>query len=82
MRMMVVDVTLGDAFTASRPRVLWEAPSVRYPGGTGGRTYDVTPNGRRFLMIQQRDPLPQPVLTHVVLVQNWFDELRRLVPSH
>ena len=25
MRMMVVDVTLGDVFTAGRPRVLWEA---------------------------------------------------------
>ena len=31
-------------------------------------------------MIQQRDPLPQPPLTHVVLVQNWVAELTRLVP--
>ena len=53
---------------------------ARYPGGTGGRTYDVTPDGRRFLLIQQRDAVPQPPLTHVVLVQNWVDELKRLVP--
>ena len=79
MRMMAVDVTLGDSFTAGRPRVLWEASSIKYPGGTGGRTYDVTPDGQRFLMVQQRDPAPQPPLTHIVLVQNWLDELKRLV---
>jgi serine/threonine-protein kinase len=79
MRMMVVDVTLGDVFTAGKPRALWEAASAQYPGGTGGRTFEVAPDGRRFLMIQQRDPLPQPPITHVVLVQNWLEELKRLV---
>lgn len=74
MRMMVVDVSLGDVFTAARPRVLWEVMRSRYPAGTGGRTYDVDPDGRRFLMIQQRDPVPQPQITQVVLVQNWVDE--------
>jgi eukaryotic-like serine/threonine-protein kinase len=82
IRMMVVDVKLGDVFTAGRPRVLWEAMRTRYPGGTGGRTYDVAPDGRRFLTIQQRDSAPQPPVTHVVLVQNWLDELERLVPTN
>ena len=79
--MMVVDVTLGDMFTAGRPRVLWEAMSMRYPAGTGGRTYDVAPDGRRFLLTQQRDDAPQPPITHVVLVQNWLEELKRLAPK-
>jgi len=82
MRMMVVDVTLGDAFTAGKPRVLWEAMRTRYPAGTGGRTYDVAPDGQRFLMIQQRDSVPQTPLTSVVLIQNWFEELAKLVPSN
>ncbi|MEO8258818.1 MAG: hypothetical protein ABI868_15830, partial [Acidobacteriota bacterium] len=81
MRMMAVNVRLGDVFTAGRPRLLWEASGARYPGGAGGRTYDVMPDGRRFLMIQQRD-LPQPPITQVVLVQNWLDELKRLVPGN
>ena len=55
---------------------------ARYPGGTGGRTYDVAPDGRRFLMTQQRDSAPQPPITHVVLVQNWLEELKRLVPRN
>ena len=80
MQMMAVDVSLGNVFTAKRPRVLWEAMGSRYPGGTGGRTYDVSPDGRRFLMVQQRDAQPQPPITHVVLVQNWLEELKRLVP--
>jgi serine/threonine-protein kinase len=82
MRMMAVDVTLGNVFTAGRARVLWQAMRARYPGGTGGRTYDVSPDGRRFLMIQQRDSAPQPPVTHVVLVQNWLEELKRLVPRN
>jgi len=82
MRMMVVDVSLGGAFTAGQPRVLWQAPRTRYPGGTGGRAYDVAPDGRRFLMNQQRDSPAQLPVTHVVLVQNWPEELTRLVPRH
>jgi hypothetical protein len=46
-----------------------------------GRTDDVSPDGRRFLMIKQSDggsqtSTPAPI----VVVQNWFEELRRLVP--
>jgi serine/threonine-protein kinase len=82
MRMMAVDVTLGHVFTAAKPRLLWEAMRAQYPGGTGGRTYDVAPDGQRFLMIQQRDSAPQPPVTHVVLVQNWLEELKRLVPRN
>jgi hypothetical protein len=82
MRMMVVDVRLGDVVTAGRPRVLWEAMGTRYPAGTGGRTYDVAPDGQRFLMIQQRDSAPQTPPAYVVLVQNWLDELKRLAPTN
>ncbi len=79
-RMMVVDVTLGDVFTAGRPRVLWEAMSMRYPAGTGGQNLRRRSDGRRFLLTQQRDDASQPPVTHVVLVQNWLDELKRLAP--
>jgi len=80
MRMMVVDVTPGETLTLGLPRVLWEAASSRFPGVTGGRTSEVSPDGRRFLMTLQRDPIPQPPVTHIVLVQHWFEDLRRLVP--
>jgi serine/threonine-protein kinase len=81
MRMMVVDVRPEETLTFGPPRVLWDALSTRFPGGTGGRTFDISPDGRRFLMTLQRDPIPQPPVTHIVLVQHWFEELRRLVPG-
>lgn len=43
-----------------------------------GRTYDVSPDGERFLMIKAgagRD------VEGFVLVQNWHEELKRLVPT-
>jgi hypothetical protein len=43
------------------------------------RGYDVTPDGQRFLMVQERER-PPITPTQVVLVQNWFEELRRRVP--
>jgi hypothetical protein len=43
-----------------------------------GRTCDVSPDGRRFLMIKPViDPASPPSL---VVVHNWFEELNRLVP--
>jgi hypothetical protein len=44
-------------------------------GGRYGRSYDVTPDGRRFLMLE-RPPLP-PNPTRVIVVDGWFSELER-----
>ena len=52
-----------------------------FDGGCRG-TARVALDGRRFLMIQQRDSVPQQPVTHVVLVQNWLEELKRLVPRN
>jgi len=43
------------------------------------RGYDVTPDGRRFLMVQTMER-PPITTTQIVLVQNWHEELRRRVP--
>jgi hypothetical protein len=42
------------------------------------RSYDVAPDSR-FLMVRdvERPPLKP---TNIILVQNWFEELKRLVP--
>ena len=44
-----------------------------------GRSYDVSADSQRFLMIRPGAGEPEipPV---VILVQNWFEELKRLVP--
>jgi eukaryotic-like serine/threonine-protein kinase len=77
-KMMVVDVTLAPAFVASRPRLLFEG---RYEVSflvSGMRFYDVSPDGQRFLMVKSDTPTT-PRQLHLVV--NWFEELKRLVPS-
>lgn len=44
------------------------------------RTYDVAPDGRRFLMIKKSTSAEQNSAERIVYVQNWFEELKRLVP--
>jgi serine/threonine-protein kinase len=45
-----------------------------------GRTYDVSPDGRRFLMIKQ--PGEYQSGRNIVVVQNFVEELKRLVPTN
>jgi eukaryotic-like serine/threonine-protein kinase len=76
IRMMAVPITTNPTFSAGAPRMLFEGP-FRIDGPRG---YDVTPDGQRFLMVQE---IAQPAarLSHMVLVQNWTEELKRGVPA-
>jgi serine/threonine-protein kinase len=61
-------------FRVERPRVLFEGQYGREPHNTSIRVYDVAPDGR-FLMLE-----PAGVTTaSLVLVQNWAEELERLL---
>jgi serine/threonine-protein kinase len=43
-------------------------------------SYDVTPDGQRFLMIRPSE-VENGMAPELVLVKNWFEELKRLAPS-
>jgi serine/threonine-protein kinase len=73
-----VDVQTESGFSAGKPRLLFEQPG--YSGGVPIRGWDISADGDRFLMVKLEERKPQP-LTEIVLVQNWFEELRRLAPS-
>jgi hypothetical protein len=47
-----------------------------------GRSYDVSPDGRRFLMIKEGGPGGTASPASLVVVQHWFEELKRLVPTN
>ena len=49
-------------------------------GHTNGRTYDVSADGERFLMIKASGS-DERSSTEFIAVQNWFEELKRLVPT-
>jgi hypothetical protein len=75
--MMVVDIVSKPEFRPGKPRVLFEDPY--HTGAPYGRNYDVASDGERFVMTMpiEQDTAPQ---LHVVL--NWFEELKRLVPTN
>jgi serine/threonine-protein kinase len=73
--MMSVAVDGGSAFRAGNPTRLFEWPYLV----AAQRTYDVSPDGQRFLEIKPFGPQVAP--TSLVVVQHWFEELKRLVPS-
>ena len=72
---IAVSIETDPNFVAGNPEMLFEAA---YFLGPGGRTYDVAPDGERFLMIQQIESASNS--QQIVVVQNWFEELKRLVP--
>jgi hypothetical protein len=43
--------------------------------------YDVSADGQRFLMIKSPEQASSSSLTQIVAVQNWFEELKRRVPT-
>ena len=72
-KMMAVPISIEPEFSAGKPKVLFEGRFL-----TGYGSYDVAPDGQKFLMVQEeREPGSQKI--HVVL--NWFEELKRLVPT-
>jgi serine/threonine protein kinase/Tol biopolymer transport system component len=75
----VIAVTIDLVTGASGPPVvLFSGPYEDNPGWTRPRSYDVTPDGERFLMTKLPGEQPQP---HIVVVLNWFEELKAKVPN-
>ena len=67
------------SFTPETPEVLFEGD---YFAGAG-RSYDVAPDGQRFLMIKAGDPSDESSSApELIIVENWFEELKRLVPTN
>jgi len=76
-RMMVVSVQTEPTFRAGRPEVLFEGSYRATVGPLGYQYYDISPDGQRFLMIR-RDEAP----SYINVILNWFEELKRLVPTN
>jgi serine/threonine-protein kinase len=81
-KMMVVAVVTQPTFRASKPQLLWEgryshgmSSSCGPPGTTEGN-YDVTGDGRRFLMIKDLDEDAES--NRIVVVMNFAEELKGL----
>lgn len=76
-KMIVVDITIQPGFSVGKPKTLFQGPYVSTPLTTP--YYDVSPDGQRFLMLKPSEQTPS--LNQIVVVQNWFEELKRRVPT-
>ncbi len=70
----------GSTFSAGKPAKVFDA---KYSTPFPPRQYDVSPDGQRFLMLKDSaggDPDATPA--SMVVVLNWFEELKRLLPTN
>jgi serine/threonine-protein kinase len=72
-KMMAVDISTQGGFSAGKSKMLFQGPYLPTVGTFP--LYDVSPDGQRFLMLK---PIEQTAsLTQIVVVQNWFEELKQ-----
>ena len=77
-KMMAVDITTQPGFAVGKPRMLFEG---RYEHAAVPSTdYAVSPDGQRFLMLKSSESA-QAAPTQINVVLNWFEELKRKVPT-
>jgi dipeptidyl aminopeptidase/acylaminoacyl peptidase len=73
-KMMAVETATRSNFSADKPKALFEGHYATYQTLP---SYDVTPDGQRFLLAKPSEQGPQEI--NVVL--NWFEELKGRVPT-
>jgi Tol biopolymer transport system component len=73
-----VEVQNGSTLRLGKPRLLFERQD--YTLAAPIRTWDISLDNQRFLMVKLDERKPRHV-REMILVQNWFEELKRLVPA-
>jgi Tol biopolymer transport system component len=74
-KLMAVSIQPGTGFTAGTPQVIVDG---NYLAPQSGRNYDVSPDGKRFLMIKTAQTAQAAAPSELVVVLNWLEELKRL----
>lgn len=73
--LLAVSVETRGSFRAGTPKLLFDGPYQA--DSTGHASYDVSPDGRRFLMIRNEEG----GLTELRVVLNFAEELKKRVPK-
>ena len=75
-KMRVVTISPGPPFSAEPPRVLFAIPDRVRAGSLASGTFAITPDDRRFLMVQDNSWSEMAGTPALVVVHGFFDELR------
>jgi serine/threonine-protein kinase len=83
-QMMAVTVETEPTFAVGNPELLFEAPYYVITG----KPYDISPDGKRFLMIKDETQAPEgdevvetPPTTKLIVVDNWDEMLKDPPPT-
>jgi hypothetical protein len=77
-RLIAIPVELSPRFVARTSIVVVESAGVA--GTTPGRYYDVSADGKRFLIIRSPLTVENGTPPQLNIVLNWGEELKRLAP--
>jgi Tol biopolymer transport system component len=78
VRMIEVDVVTDGAFAARSRRQLFELDASHYGGAAQAHSYDVTPDGRRFVFVREVFPAGAAP-RQIQMVGRWLDDQKRAV---
>ena len=78
-RMFGVSVMAGPTLKVATPALLFQGPYYFSPTGSPRAQYDVTADGKRFLMLTSATG--SDVRPRIVVVQHWFEELKKVLPT-
>jgi serine/threonine protein kinase/Tol biopolymer transport system component len=79
-KMMAAEITTQPRFFAGKPKVLFAGQYQPSPNPVANPNYDVSPDGQRFLMLKPSESA-EAAPTQINVVLNWFEELKRRVPT-
>lgn len=72
--------TAGAAFRFESGKKLWEHAYFSFGGFGGSRGYDLSADGTQFLVLKDL-AAPAALDQRIMVVENWFEELKRRVPA-
>jgi serine/threonine-protein kinase len=79
-QILAVPVQSGTMLIAGRPQVLFEFAMLSIQGEV--RPYDIAPDGRFLIIGSGQADSGSGTPSNMIVVQNWFEELKRLVPTN
>jgi eukaryotic-like serine/threonine-protein kinase len=78
-QMLAVTIQSGPALIAGRAHVLFELAMLVQ--AFGNRPYDIAPDGRFLIIARSQADADGGPASNLIVVQNWDQELKRLVPT-
>jgi eukaryotic-like serine/threonine-protein kinase len=77
-----VRVDGSSSWRSSTPTKVLQGDYVLSNPAAPGRTFDIAPDGKRFLVVKAASGDDAPAPQKFVIVEHWFEELKRLVPTN